>query len=1297
MINRRFLNFKTYNGFLAKKNEIPNDAIVFIQDKLCIWAQGKEYICDGPNTAAIVDNTLTFTNGNNKAVFTVTQDGGTLEFKDSEGNKSSATYILRDEFDSKANQTDLDILNEWKVSFERQITNIVASQVDRSELADVAFSGQYQDIKGKPNIPDVDSVLNSNSTNPVWNKTIKKALDEKADASDLDNYVSKNNLTRALGTKQDALRAGRGISIDGVVISSTLDTEVYVMVNDLGNPADADPNKIYILETKIGNDYRYQQYRVKDNNWVLVGEMAPNIDLSGYLTKTAADTYYQPIGDYLTSIDLIPYALASDVEQLNEDLSMYALKAYVDDNFQRKGDYAYKDYVDNNFVKRSEVYNPKQDNWGTDDTSGSGSSPIIINQGSNITIDNSLDLKSPNPLQNAVVTAELNKKATKLQLLDYATLAQLNGKADKTQLNNLVTNNDLILALESKQDSLTAGDGISIINNVISANLDIDTSVYKFVDELPTTNINDDKIYILEEEDNGETVYTQWKHQDGEWIPIGQLQADIDLSNYITRSDAAATFAPKLNYVTSNVLESFRQDLEDYFQKKDNYITLSYADNTYQPKNNYLTSVDLVPYAKITDLDLFITAQDLQLAVSTLATKDDIADFATRTELQNLSDFIARTYLKLLAIYTVDAGVPSQEQGEDAPTQNPSTGGNAQNPVDINPDTPNQPQTIINNNTVVYDIEVDSALSPTSYNPVQNKIVTRALQNKADVSSLSDYAKLQDLNTKVDKSQLSDYVTSTQLTAALGNKQDAITAGTGIAIDNNVISCTVDTTLYVVVDELPAANTADPNKIYILETYNANGTFRYQQYRLRKGTWASFDAAMPTIDLSGYLTKLDAQSTYQIAGPYLTAADLTDYAKLSDLSSINVDLSNYATKQYVDDHYMSGGDYALTSYVDENFVKKEDVYNPKYGSWGTNSTDGTEVIGGGTTIVYNYGTDITVDKDLSTSSPNPVENSRITLALMEKADLVDLEQYALVSQLNTKLDANVIQNYVSTLDLEEALDNKQDCLTAGDGISIIDNVISSTIDTNMWVIVDELPSTNINSNKIYLVEMEDNGETIYIEYRYRDGEWVEIGQKTPEVDLSDYQRKGNYIEVEVADNRYLTEQKIAGRYQAAGDYVESDYADEHYQEKGNYIKKDVFDAFRASLANTFQASGNYVTPAQITAALTTLQNIIDQKYVLKTDVPMGNDYSISDPVEIQIDTQGSSEQGGGSVGVSNMVTLTVEQYQTLVDNNLVRENTYYFTYEEEEATTWGFGDQFPIILTDGSTPDSIGTFPITLN
>lgn len=64
MINRKFINFKTYNGFLAKKNEIPNDAIVFIQDKPCIWAHGKEYVCDGPYTANTEGQSLKFKNGN---------------------------------------------------------------------------------------------------------------------------------------------------------------------------------------------------------------------------------------------------------------------------------------------------------------------------------------------------------------------------------------------------------------------------------------------------------------------------------------------------------------------------------------------------------------------------------------------------------------------------------------------------------------------------------------------------------------------------------------------------------------------------------------------------------------------------------------------------------------------------------------------------------------------------------------------------------------------------------------------------------------------------------------------------------------------------------------------------------------------------------------------------------------------------------------------------------------------------------------------------------------------------------
>lgn len=64
---------------------------------------------------------------------------------------------------------------------------------------------------------------------------------------------------------------------------------------------------------------------------------------------------------------------------------------------------------------------------------------------------------------------------------------------------------------------------------------------------------------------------------------------------------------------------------------------------------------------------------------------------------------------------------------------------------------------------------------------------------------------------------------------------------------------------------------------------------------------------------------------------------------------------------------------------------------------------------------------------------------------------------------------------------------------------------------------------------------------------------------------------------------------------------------------------------------------------------------------------------------------------------SNSVVITTSQYRALVASNNVNSNTYYFTYDgEEETETWGFGDQFPIILTEGTTSDSIGEFPINL-
>ena len=61
------------------------------------------------------------------------------------------------------------------------------------------------------------------------------------------------------------------------------------------------------------------------------------------------------------------------------------------------------------------------------------------------------------------------------------------------------------------------------------------------------------------------------------------------------------------------------------------------------------------------------------------------------------------------------------------------------------------------------------------------------------------------------------------------------------------------------------------------------------------------------------------------------------------------------------------------------------------------------------------------------------------------------------------------------------------------------------IDTKLFLIVRELPTTDIQSNKIYLVPNQDGqGNNVYIEYLYVESVWEKVGEFKPEVSLSEY-------------------------------------------------------------------------------------------------------------------------------------------------------------------------------------------------
>ena len=121
-------------------------------------------------------------------------------------------------------------------------------------------------------------------------------------------------------------------------------------------------------------------------------------------------------------------------------------------------------------------------------------------------------------------------------------------KADKsTTYNKTEVDSKVSTINQTKQDKLTAGSGIKIENNTISSTLDV--QLYKIVDSLPTQDVEPGKIYLVLSEISTESnKYTEYVYVNNEWEIMGSYTANVDLSGYLTKTDAASTYQPKGNY-----------------------------------------------------------------------------------------------------------------------------------------------------------------------------------------------------------------------------------------------------------------------------------------------------------------------------------------------------------------------------------------------------------------------------------------------------------------------------------------------------------------------------------------------------------------------------------------------------------------------------------------------------------------------------------------------------------------------------------------------------------------------------
>lgn len=68
------------------------------------------------------------------------------------------------------------------------------------------------------------------------------------------------------------------------------------------------------------------------------------------------------------------------------------------------------------------------------------------------------------------------------------------------------------------------------------------------------------------------------------------------------------------------------------------------------------------------------------------------------------------------------------------------------------------------------------------------------------------------------------------------------------------------------------------------------------------------------------------------------------------------------------------------------------------------------------------------------------------------------------------------------------------------------------LDTQIALVVDQLPTTDIKTNKIYLVRKSETGkDNAYVEYVYINNSWEKLGEYTPSIDLSGYSLKSQTV------------------------------------------------------------------------------------------------------------------------------------------------------------------------------------------
>lgn len=327
---------------------------------------------------------------------------------------------------------------------------------------------------------------------------------------------------------------------------------------------------------------------------------------------------------------------------------------------------------------------------------------------------------------------------------------------------------------------------------------------YKIVDELPQTGTNG-VMYLVPKGENSYTEYL-WIEDDERYEMLGDV-GDIDLTDYYKKTEVDEKLILKANasevYTKTEADNKFlteHQSLDNYYTKDDVY-------NKTESDAKYATQV-------VVNEEIAARIQGDADINTALQSKADKTDTYTKTQVDTALALKQDTSTAFSGDYGDLTNKPDLSvYAESADLATVATSGS----YDDLSDKPVIPESVT----------VDAALSDTSENPVQNKVVKGALDAKQD--TISDLATIRsgaalgatayqkpndgipasdlasgviptvptnvsaftnDAGYLTEHQSLDNYYTKSEVDTELADKQDTLTAGANITIENNVISST---------------------------------------------------------------------------------------------------------------------------------------------------------------------------------------------------------------------------------------------------------------------------------------------------------------------------------------------------------------------------------------------------------------------------------------------------------------------------------------------------------------------------